>query len=1067
MKQLFPCSRSKRVLSLLAASCQPVLLSVAGSPANSNDWRTQWATGTSPVSKNRDLPAVGLPPEARAPGAAAGAGKRRMAISVRGRVTNEKGEGLPGVSVLLKGTTTGTATGQDGSYSLTVPDGNGTLVFSFIGYSTEEVPINNRTTIDVALVPDLKALSEVVVVGYGTQQKREVTGSVATLEARQLEDLPVGQFAQKIQGRIAGVQINQGTGRPGEGLSFRIRGAASIGAGNSPLFVVDGLPITGDISNINPDEIQSYSVLKDASAGSLYGSRAANGVVLITTKKAAEGKTEIGFNAGYGFQQVPQQGRPEVLNAREFARYKKEYYEDQIRYEGRTEPVPEEFQNPEQYGEGTDWYDEILQRAPIQNYSLSVATNQGKFSTAIVAGYFKQQGVVLNTDYERYSLRANSEYKINDFIRIGANVAPTYYTRQNFYTDGSFSIIGSALMAPPTVSPYNPDGTLKVAITAPGMLSGTNWVRALRERQDRFRGTRLLATGYGEVDFLRDFRFRTSVGIDLEGRNQKVFTPSTAGGSVFEAPPVRASGAYNSRFYYSWLSENTLTYTRTFNQSHHLEALAGYAAQAYREEYSNLTGTDFPDDAVSWIDAAATRNGGSGTADWSLLSLIGRVNYNFRGKYLLSAAVRRDGSSRFGVDNRWGTFPSISAGWTVSDENFAKAIPQVSFLKLRASYGLVGNNNIGNYTQYANISTANYSFNDVISQGRAPSSLGNPRLNWETTRQLDLGLDLGLLNNRVNLVFDYYRKNTDDLLYQVDIPRASGFFSVQSNIGAFRLWGYEVAVNSLNLVGDFKWSTDFNISFNRSKALKLSTNDAPVGGYNDYNDYWRTAVGQPIGQFYGYVFDGVYLNQADLDASPKHATSEVGTVKYRDLNGDGVITSADKDFIGNPTPKFVFGLNNAFTYRNFDLNVLVTGAYGGKVMNGQLEYTENLDGVFNVATYVKDRWRSEENPGAGEIPRTKSGTTAIQRATNSRWVSDASYATLKNVTLGYTLPLPANKYLAKARFYATIQQALVLTNYEGANPEASINGLDGLRQGLDIANYPVPRTYSLGVNLNF
>lgn len=1002
---------------------------------------------------------------------------RAITGTVIDSVSNQR---VPGASIVVKGTQRGTTSDSNGAFLLSVPGSNDvTLVISFVGYLSKEISINNQSSVTVQLNVDSKVLNEVVVVSYGTQRKREVTGSVATLDARQLEDQPVGQFGQRLQGRVAGVQVNQGTGRPGQGVSFRIRGAASVNAGNEPLYVIDGLPLIGNINQINPDEIDNFSIQKDASATALYGSRAANGVVLITTKKAKEGKTQITFNSNYGVQVVPQKGRPDLMNARDFAQYVKESYEDRAYYEGYKDGVPAAYQNPDQYGQGTDWYGILLKQAPISNNTLTLATNNGRFSSATTLGVFSQGGVMLNTDFKRYSLRSNNEYRINKNLRVGVNVAPSFQTSQFFNTDGSQAagIIFQARTVLPTISPYNSDGSLKIALVDPITLTQPNWLRVLQERTNRLNSLRVLANGYAEIDFLRHLRFKTSINLELQSSTMNTFTPSTAGGSIFEAPPVKASGQYDTDQYQSWLNENVLTYSNDFGK-HNLEALAGYTIQEYTAQSGQLRGANFPDDAVRYISAAATQTGTSNTSSWSLLSLVGRLNYNYKGKYLVSLAVRRDGSSRFGVQNRYGTFPSVSAGYILSDEPFFQNLAgRVDFLKLRASYGATGNFNIGNYNQYANIGTVNYVFNNAIAPGRAQTSLGNNELTWEKTNQFDIGLDVGLLNNRIYLTYDYYAKRTKGLLYQVDVPRASGFSNIQSNIGEFAFWGHEFAISSKNIVSKaFSWNTDFNISFNRNKVLQLGTNNTPIGGYPDRGllDYWRTAVGEPIGQFYGYVYEGVYLNQSDLDKSPKpteliggsnHAV--IGGAKFKDLNGDGVITNAgDRTSIGNPNPKFNFGITNSFTYRNFDLTVVASGAVGGKIMDGQLEWAEFNFGLINVNNSLKDRFRTPDKPGNGPIDRRIS-RYGLELPYSTRWVYDADYLTIKNITLGYRLPVQSLKYFDRLRVYASLQQAFVFTNYKGSNPEVSFFGLNGLNQGVDLGAYPVPRSYALGLNITF
>ncbi|GAB3807572.1 TonB-dependent receptor [Spirosoma humi] len=1004
-------------------------------------------------------------------------GQEKPQRTISGTVTDaETGEGLPGVTIVLKGTATGTTTDGNGTFRFSVPDSNptGTLVFSFIGYVSQEVPISNKTTLAVKLSKDMKELQEVVV-SYGVQKQREVTGSIAQLNAVELQDMPVGQFAQKLQGKFAGVQINQTTGQPGQGMNFRIRGAASLNAGNSPLIVVDGQPITGNINNINPDEIENFTVLKDASATSLYGSRAANGVILITTKQAKAGETRIDVNAYYGVQSVPERGRPPMMNGREFATYMNEFFADKIKYENWKDPstglaeIPAEYRNPAQYGDETNWLNVLLRTAPIQNYSLGLSSAGEKYSSSVVAGYFNQQGVVVNTGYQRYSFRANNEFRPNKRLRLGFNVAPSLQMNHNVQTntDGQRNVLEGSMLFSPLQKPINPDGSLPTSIKGYNMFGSPNWYRRLLEMQDDYKTIRLLANAYVEVDLLKNLKFKTRGDVDMGGETRNYFMPSTSAGGFNSPPPNRATGIYSTSNYYSWLNENTLNYHTTLNNNHSIDALVGYTAQRYRTESNSSTGTDFPDDAISWISAAATTTGTSSTQAWSLLSMLGRVNYNFREKYMLSAAIRQDGSSRFGEDRRWGVFPSVSVGWVVSDEPFFKNISAINYLKLRSSYGVTGNNNIGNYTSISLIGQANYIFGNTLASGKAPASLGNGLLSWEKNKQFDLGVDLTLLNGRVSLTYDYYNKLTDGLLYQINIPQASGFSVIFSNIGAIKFWGHEFTLSSRNLTGALKWDMDANISFNRNLVQKLGTTDTPIGPANEYNDPWRTAVGQPLGQFYGYVYDGVFMNQGELDAGPKHTTSAIGTVRMKDLNGDGLIDATnDRTFLGDPNPKFLIGMTHNFTYKNFDLNFVFSGAVGGKIRDGMAESALNLDGVFNVYRDVANRWRSPENPGNGVIPRTSVGTTLF-RTVNSYLIHDGSFLTAKNIALGYTFKLPRTNYLKRLSLYASVQQAFILTNYKGMNPEVNSNALDGARLGNDNTAYPVPRTVSFGISAGF
>lgn len=991
---------------------------------------------------------------------------------VSGLIKDQSGEPIIGANVIQKGTTNGSVTDGDGKFDLELPQGS-VLLISYIGYQPTEIKIGESSVYNIILKEDSESLDEVVVVSYGTQKKRDLTGSISKVDAGQLESLPVGQFAQKLQGQVAGVQINQSTGQPGRGMGFRIRGAASINGGSSPLFVVDGIPVNMDLSNINPDEIESFSILKDAAATSLYGSRAANGVVLITTKRGKKGKTQVEVNATFGIQTLKGLKSPDVMNGEEFAQYKKEYYEDAGIYEGYTGGVPQQYQNPSQYGQGTNWYKLLTREAPTQNYSISVSANKDNFSSAIILGYFRQEGVMYNSNFERYSARANNDYQINDRIKLGLNIAPTFQVKNNQNTDGGWQILSAGFLADPTVGPYDENGDLRLSLNSPGMFPQPNWLRVLKEKTSRTKDFTLLSNAFAEVDIWKGLKYKFQVGIDLGAQNYRDFTPSTAGGAMFTAPPQKASGQYNTNFRYSWTVENMLTYSRTFGE-HNIDALLGYSAQKYTNEYNQLTATDFPSDDIPWMNAGATKNGNNNMEQWSLASLIARANYSFKNRYLLQATFRRDGCSRFGPGSKYANFPSVSAGWIASDEAFMEPISDVmNYLKFRASYGLTGNYNIGNYRYIAAVYTYDYILGGALAPGKALGNLGNNSLTWEETKQLDLGIDFGFLNDRIYVMYDYYKKTVDGLLYQIDIPRASGFSYIYSNIGNYKSWGHEITVQSRNLVDEFKWTTNLNIAFNRNKITKLGTNNTPVGGYNNQEDFNRLAVGEPIGIFMGYVYDGVYMTQEEFNTQPKHASSEVGTVRMKDVSGpnglpDGVIDNNDRVKIGDPNPDFIYGITNEFSWKGFDLSVLISGQVGGDILDSNYEHTLNIDGCFNVRKSVANRWRSIENPGDGAVPRTKAGTTELFRFNNSSWVYDASYLSIKNITLGYTIPIKPSQYLSKLRVYFSAQQLATFTKYPGMNPEIAMNenmGWSGL--GVDRTTYPVPRTFSIGCNVSF
>ncbi|WP_198315778.1 TonB-dependent receptor [Chitinophaga tropicalis] len=1013
-------------------------------------------------------------------------------LTIGGQVTNNKGQPMPGVSVRVKGTATGASTGADGRYRLQVPDNNVILVFSFIGHATKEVPVNGQSVINVQLTEGSTALNTLVVVSYGIQRKRDIVGAIDGVQAPEIRDMPVGTFAEKLQGKMPGMQMAQASGRPGQGMDLRIRGAASIGGSNKPLVVIDGIPMLGvndAINNVNPDEIETFSLLKDASATALYGSRGANGVVIITTKRGKAGKSRIDFNAYYGVATMMKELKPDVMNGTELATYMKGFYEDKARYENYTGGIPAAYQNPEEYGEGTDWYSLLMRDAPVQSYSLSFSTGNERSTLSVIGGYFNQQGIMKNSGYKRYSLRINADMNLNDHIRIGANLAPSlqleHNNRQgtNFNVDGQRAILASALMIPSMGSPYNTDGSLALGIQGfPGMFSWANPLRQLLETNDDATRTRLLGNIYTEIKFLKDFSFNTSFNYDIGLFARKKFVPSTAVGGfnnvpIANAPPgdKSAYGESNFNYSYNWTNENILNWQHTFNGKHAVKVLLGQSTQQFSDYRNNLTGRDFPDNSVEYLNAATRFTLSNSTSEgWALVSYFARLNYDFKGKYLLQASLRRDGSSRFGINNRWGTFPAVGVGWIVSEEPFMKGLTWLSYGKIRSSYGLTGSNELdGNYTAIPLVGSNNYVFGSTLAPGKVQTTLGNNLLSWEKSAQLDIGIDAGLFNDRVTISYDYYHKLTQGLLYPVAVPRASGYSTVQDNVGDIKFWGHELTINTRNLTGNFKWNTGFNIAFNRNKVTRLGINNAPIADkpsttITDFTD-WRTQVGMPLGLFYGYVFDGVYMNQAEFDKGPKYYNasgvlmSDVGTVRMKDVNGDGKVTPDDKTFIGNPNPDFIFGFTNNFSYREFDLGITMSGTYGNDLKNGMDESLYNLDGAFNGPKELLQRWRSEDDPGNGRIQRTKAGSTMLARSDNSYFIYNASHLTINNITLGYTFRKIKN--VQSFRIYGSVQNAYIFTSYPG-NPEVSSSGLNGVSQGQDLGAYPVPRTYVVGLNLS-
>lgn len=1001
-------------------------------------------------------------------------------VTVSGTVSLGAGAtDITGTTVQVKGKSSAVTTDNNGRYSIAVQR-PATLTFSHVGYQSIERPVGNETEINVTLEVTANNLDQVVVVTYGTRRQRELTGSVATVNAATVQDVPAAEFGQKLQGKVAGLQLNQTSGRPGQGMDFRIRGAASFSSGFQPLIVVDGQPLTGvssrngDANLINPDDIETFTVLKDAASAALYGSRAANGVILITTKQAKAGRTNVSLNTYTGWQTVPQRGRPNMMNGKEFATFMKEIYEDRAKYEGYTGGIPADYANPDQYGEGTNWYNSILRTAPMQNYSVNLSSGTEKVSSSTTLTYFNQDGVLLNTNMKRYSFRSNNEYRPNERFKVGLNLAPTFQRDHNTrtWTDGSRAIIGNATTASPMIPIRRPDGSYISSVNSFGMLRYNNPVQQLELLNANQNTVRILANLYGEVELVRSLRLRSSLNADYGTAEYNHFQGTMFGIGLNAAVLPRAASStrsdHNSYNYLSWLNENTLTYNYKV-KDHTIDLLAGYSAQKWSRNYRSIAGTGFANDAVPWIVGASATSGSNGREEWSLASGFGRINYDYKGKYFVTGTVRRDGSSRFGESVKYGNFPSVSAGWIVSDESFFPKGDFISFLKLRGSYGKTGNFNIGNYLQISNITNTNYVFGGTLTPGLSITSLGNKEITWETSKQADLGLEMNLLKNRLTFSYDYYNKITEGMLFGTSLPLSSGYTAVTLNVGKFKMWGHEFQLSSKNLTGALSWTTDFNISFNDNRVLELPPNTPSIpvvfGMYANFN---KSAVGRRIGEFYGYVFDGIYMSADELAKQPKYATSVVGSARMKDIDGNGVIDANDRTYIGNPNPDFTFGMTNTLTYKNFDFNVIVGGQVGNEVMNLSIQDFHNIDGIMNVSKDMINRWRSPTQQGDGVTPTTRSGSTELYRLANTTWIANGSYLTVRNIALGYTIKAKTIKYIKSARIYASVQQAFVFTKYNGQNPEASIGRDDAVgTYGQDLSTFPVPRTVMIGANINF
>ncbi|TDQ08640.1 SusC/RagA family TonB-linked outer membrane protein [Pedobacter metabolipauper] len=1009
-------------------------------------------------------------------------------IDVSGRVVDAENKPIPGATVRAKTGKAVTITDTDGKFTIKDVTSSDILVITYQGFTTRELPASADLSA-IQLTVSASDLEEVVVVGYGTTQRKDLTGSVSSVSSAQVKDLPVSSIDQKLIGQVAGVQISAPTGAPGGGVNVKIRGTGSITAGNNPLFVVDGFAISnsgGQVYNplnvISPDDIESVTILKDASSTAIYGSRGSNGVVVITTKRGKTGPPVVSVNSYIGSQQIPQKGRPQVLNGTEYAQFRKEMIIDDFASRGLTATdadIPVQFRNPSEYGAGTDWYDAVLRTAMQNNIDVSLRGGSENTRYSASFGRLEQEGTIRYTDYKRYSLNFNIESDISKKIKLGISVAPSGgIQNRNGFESGQRDILTRTLWLSPIVPIADAAGNRTVFITSPGAIGAGNPLNTLEFAGTEAKYFRGLATAFAEYKIFDALKARYSFNYDYTNNGSFSFSPSFVIGETGNANPnpsiPSSSTAQNTTS--NWLSEITLSYDKNFGTDHRINAVAGYTAQEERYEGYNFGATNYPDNLIETINASTLLNGaGAGIEKWALISYLARVNYTFKDRYLLTATVRSDGSSRFGANNRYGVFPSGAFAWRASQENFLKNVSWLSDLKVRASYGRTGNFNIPNYQYASSIGSSNYSFGGGLASGRVSGSIANENLTWEKADELDLGIDLSVLNTRLSLTLDYYNRITSSLLLNAELPSASGFSNSTINLGKVRNRGFEVGVSSKNLTGEFTWNTNANISINRNVVLELNpgNNNAPIysgrsgGGYSTH----KTEVGKPIGQFFGFVFDGLYRSQEELNTQPKDGSSVVGSVRYKDIDGNRIIEAVkDFDVIGNAQADFTYGFTNTFGYKNFDLNVLVVGSQGGQIMKTGNEFLTNTDGVFNVDRKVLDRWRSASNPGNGLAPTTVGGRT-LYREVSSLWIEDASFLRIQNVSLGYNFKqkfITSSNVIKGLRVYASVQNLATFTKYSGANPEAGTNdGFSALTPGRDFTAYPLPRIITAGINMTF
>ena len=976
-------------------------------------------------------------------------------VSVTGKVT-DAANGLPlfGVSIGIAGTAAGTISDADGKFSIQVPSKEAVLAFSSVGYKSQQIVVGKNTQLNVALVLEMTQLEQIVVVGYGTQRKKDLTGSISLVSTKEIKSLAVPSISDALQGRAAGVQVIS-SGTPGSDATIRIRGVGTIND-NNPLLVIDGVPVSSGLNTLNMNDVESMQVLKDASATAIYGSRGANGVVIITTKRGKSDQSHLAFNYFFGMQNAT--NVVDMLNASEFAAL----HNDIMANAGL--PQNPAYADPASLGEGTDWLGEMFNPAPMQNYSLSYSGGNDKTNVYVSGNYLTQDGVVTNTGYKKFTLQFNSDTKVFDKLKFGNSLT----LNNDVKTSGNYSI-RNAMLALPTQPLYQEDGNYSGPIQQP-MWDGdiVNPIGLAKTVDNSTLGYNLIGSLYGEYEIIKDLKIKSTFGLQANFWNSRTWAPDYHWNSSINENSYLYE-RYNKNL--TWLWDNMITYEKAID-NHNIVLMAGMSAQENDYHYLNGSKISFASNLTQQMDNGTLQPtlGGS-TSSWSLLSYIGRANYNYNGKYLATATVRYDGSSRFGEGNKWGLFPSGSLAWRISEEDFMKSITFINSMKVRAGYGVTGNQEIGNYSFASALQTIKYNFNNSIVNAVVPQMMPNPNVQWEEQRQANIGIDASMFKSRIEVTVDAYIKNTDNMLVPMSVPVSTGYSDVYVpyiNAGEMENKGVEFTIDSRNLEGDFTWNTSFNFSYNQNVVKSLNDTVPMTSGSIGLNyNLALIQAGHPVNEFYGFIIDGIFQTQAEVDNhavqvpgnDPYNRTS-AGDIKFRDLNNDGVINDLDRAFTGNPNPTFIFALNNSFTFKGFDLSLFLQGVAGNKIFNANRLYTEAMSVAQNQTTETLDRWTGEGT--SNSMPRAIFNDPNKNTRPSDRYVENGSYLRIKNLTLGYTLPasLTEKAHLSSVRVYASGLNMYTFTEYTGFDPEVGTSGIDN-------NVYPVTATYSFGVNIGF
>lgn len=954
--------------------------------------------------------------------------------TITGKVTDTGGIGLPGVTVQIKGTAIGTITNLDGSYQITLS--GGTLVFRYVGFVTQEIPLSGQSVIDVVLREDVKLLNEIVVIGYGSQKKMDLTTAVSTVSDKEIRDRPIVSAVQALQGKAAGVQVTQTSGKPGESLSVRVRGATSVLAGNEPLYVVDGVPTT-DIKGLSPTDISSMSVLKDASSAAIYGARAANGVVLITTRRGKENTPVITYNTYFGISKLR---KPlEVLNTEEYRKLMKEIT-------GKSLDTT--------FTDYTNWNDLTFGTGYNQSHQLSVSGGGDKSKYFVSAGYLSDQGIVKPARFDRYSIRVNLDNEVKPWLKIGTSISvmnlKTKDTPDNA-SSGRGGVIMSTLNTPPFLHVFKNDSSGWYDPN-PFQPSWENPIAYMNGADQRQVDNQLFGSINAEARIIKGLFLKSRFGMDINSHQMDYYLDPVKTNYGRKQNGIGYSDKYDSN---SWMWDNTLDYSRTFGK-HNITGLAGSSIQKYTGNDSYLSGNDFPADTlVRTLWAANIISGGTSRQEWALASFFARATYDFDHKYYVTATVRRDASSK--LADKWGSFPSFSAGWRLSSEKFMQRLTFIDDLKIRGGWGKNGNQEgISNYASYGLISyTRRTPKNPLAGPAASQTTYTNPDLKWETTTQSNIGFDVSLFKTRVVLTFDAYLKKTTDVLLNVQLSNTLPITDIQTNAGDIENRGVEFSISTVNVDRKLKWFTDFNMSFNRNKVTALKyTNVYYYGGiYSNNQDVSIVKAGLPLGSFFGYVSEGV--------------DPATGDIKYSDLNTNGIFDPGDRTVIGNAQPDFILGLTNRISYNRFDLSFFFQGSYGNDVYNATRIDLEGMFDSKNQSTAVLRRWTPENT--VTDIPRAVRNGSVNNVYNSSRFVEDGSYVRLKSITLSYKV-LDNNagfKAIRSLSVYVTGQNLLTFTNYSGFDPEVNAFGNSSTTLGVDYGTYPQARSVIIGLNVEF